>query len=128
MDGVSSSAHSCTFMHACSYYLVSNFSNLCVEGTLDGFLRRYVEKYKFLTITSAEWKENFLQYFHKQVNDDIIHMLHYHINIIMYICIDYDILMVCLFTLFQFVIIIILYRQCRIVCIRVLWLYKYYCV
>ena len=53
----------------------------CFPGTLDGFLRSYVDKYKFLTITTAEWKENFLQYFHKQVNVNMILMWDYLENI-----------------------------------------------
>ena len=38
-------------------------------GSLDGFLRAFVEKFKHTTVNSKEWKEFFLEYFHKQVND-----------------------------------------------------------
>lgn len=49
------------------------------SGALDAYLRSYVEKYKFLTITSVEWKENFLQYFNKQVyNNNVV--LHTYVN------------------------------------------------
>ncbi|XP_064400274.1 leukotriene A-4 hydrolase-like [Halichondria panicea] len=40
-------------------------------GSLDGFLRSYVNKYKFLTITSVEWKQYFLEYFKKQVDEGV---------------------------------------------------------
>lgn len=36
-------------------------------GSLDEFLKSYVEKYKFGTISSETWKQYFLQYFHQQV-------------------------------------------------------------
>ena len=37
-------------------------------GSLDEFLKTYVEKFKFATISSEEWKEYFLNFFHKQVH------------------------------------------------------------
>lgn len=41
-------------------------------GSLDGFLKSYVDKYKFSTITSPEWKEYFLQYFSAQVKEGVL--------------------------------------------------------
>ena len=36
-------------------------------GSLDEFLRAYVNKFKFSTVTSVEWKDFFLQFFDKEV-------------------------------------------------------------
>jgi len=40
-------------------------------GSLDEFLKSYVEKYKFGTISSEAWKQYFLQYFHQQASEGI---------------------------------------------------------
>ena len=44
-------------------------------GSLDEFLKTYVEKFKFATISSEEWKEYFLNFFHKQVHRSL-HVVH----------------------------------------------------
>ena len=46
----------------CFIYLI------IMAGSLDEFLKTYVEKFKFATISSEEWKEYFLSFFHKQVH------------------------------------------------------------
>lgn len=46
----------------CFIYLI------IMAGSLDEFLKTYVEKFKFATISSEEWKEYFLNFFHKQVH------------------------------------------------------------
>ena len=46
-----------------------------MAGSLDEFLKTYVEKFKFATISSEEWKEYFLNFFHKQVHRSL-HVVH----------------------------------------------------
>ena len=37
-------------------------------GSLDEFLRAYVKKFKFSTVTTLEWKDFFLEFFDKEVH------------------------------------------------------------
>ena len=36
-------------------------------GSLDGFLKAYIAKYRYGTVTTDQWKEFFLEFFSKEV-------------------------------------------------------------
>lgn len=62
---------------------------VCMVGSLDEFLRAYVNKFKFSTVTSLEWKDFFLEFFDKEVHNNYVncsmtfesstHKMHIHV-------------------------------------------------
>ena len=36
-------------------------------GTLDGFLKAHIAKFRYGTVTTEQWKQFLLEYFHKEV-------------------------------------------------------------
>lgn len=55
--------------HAFLFYLETLLGG---PGALDSFLKSYVQKYKYRTINSVEWKEFFLEYFNKEVSEGVL--------------------------------------------------------
>ena len=58
-------------------------------GSLDGFLKAYIAKYRYGSVTTEEWKVFFLEFFNKEVSvrDAIISTLHVHVHVYtLYMC------------------------------------------
>jgi leukotriene-A4 hydrolase len=53
----------CTIAHA-----DLSIIHVVTLGSLDEFLRAYVKKFKFSTVTTLEWKDFFLEFFDKEVH------------------------------------------------------------
>jgi leukotriene-A4 hydrolase len=41
-------------------------------GTLDGFLKAHIAKFRYRTVTTEQWKQFLLEYFHKEVSNGVL--------------------------------------------------------
>ena len=51
----------------CVQFVTSSLLCVFTSGFLDGFLKAYIAKYRYSTVTTEEWKEFFLDFFNKEV-------------------------------------------------------------